>query len=391
MTVARPPAAGAVASQPGVEAVTSPLPSPLAAALPDGLRVRRAWPRGAGHLLLDCLDAGGAPVAGQWFADRDRLLRVAEATGRHGAVTVLPARGVLLQPGGADRRLPGLRGVVHRPGAALVVHRPERRAVVRLSGGGAYAKVVRPDRVAGVLRAAASVEGLTGVRTPRLVDVDADRGVVTWSAVAGHALYDRLAEPTLPAAARAAGVALRRLHDRPPPADAPVHDGAAEARVLDTWLAHRTDHCGRVPWAAEAAAAIRRALAAPGGPLVPVHRDFHDKQVLVDDRGTVGVIDFDTAAAGEAAVDVANMLVHLRWRAAQGRCTPAAAAAASAAFLVGYRPETWVRARLATYAAAARMRLWCVYAFRSDWAATATAFAITARPRCRRDAAGRRS
>ncbi len=49
-----------------------------------------------------------------------------------------------------------------------------------------------------------------------------------------------------------------------------------------------------------------------------LHRDFFDKQVVVDADGRPGLLDFDTLAAGEAAVDVANMLVHLELRRCSG-------------------------------------------------------------------------
>jgi len=43
----------------------------------------------------------------------------------------------------------------------------------------------------------------------------------------------------------------------------------------------------------------------------PLHRDFYDEQALVHEAG-LAVIDFDDAAMGEPAVDVANFLAHLR-------------------------------------------------------------------------------
>ncbi|MGA1781458.1 MAG: phosphotransferase, partial [Planctomycetota bacterium] len=47
------------------------------------------------------------------------------------------------------------------------------------------------------------------------------------------------------------------------------------------------------------------------------HRDFHDKQILIDgDRGTL--IDMDLAAAGHPALDVGNILAHLRLRELKG-------------------------------------------------------------------------
>jgi hypothetical protein len=51
--------------------------------------------------------------------------------------------------------------------------------------------------------------------------------------------------------------------------------------------------------------------------LVPVHRDFYDKQLLVHE-GTIALIDLDTLALGHAEIDVANFLAHLLLRRLQG-------------------------------------------------------------------------
>ena len=114
------------------------------------LRLRRAWPRGPGHLLLEYRD-GDSSVAGQWFADSDRLRAVAEQTARVSpeGVRSCAGAGVLLQRRGADRRLPALTDALADGAATLVVHRPERRAVVRRTRSSAttYVKMVRPGRV----------------------------------------------------------------------------------------------------------------------------------------------------------------------------------------------------------------------------------------------------
>ena len=75
-----------------------------------------------------------------------------------------------------------------------------------------------------------------------------------------------------------------------------------------------------------ASVVVRELLAAPPVGMGPVHADLHDRQVLpgldngvgVHDRQVlsglengVGVVDWDTLARGEAALDLANLLVHL--------------------------------------------------------------------------------
>lgn len=323
------------------------------ASLP-GFSLRRAWPRSADHLLLDLRGPAGEPVAAQWLAEPGRAGEVARRTGA-GARAV---GRVLLQPAGADRRLPALADLVRAPGAALVAHRPERRAVVRRADG-AYAKVVRPERTLELARAARTA-GATGLRVPRVLDVDVPAGVVTTAALPGRTLHDLLGadSPAVLPAAREVGRALAALHASPLQPGATVHDGAAESQVLRRWTGLARSH-GVGGVVADVAA-----LLDPPAPLVPVHRDLHDKQLLVDEDGSIGVLDFDLAAAGEAALDLANLLVHLELRAHQRVCSAALAAAAAAAVLDGYRPGPDVVARLGAYDEVARRRLVAVYAFR---------------------------
>lgn len=102
---------------------------------------------------------------------------------------------------------------------------------------------------------------------------------------------------------------------------------------------------------------------------VLLHRDLHDKQVLVDEAGEVGVLDFDLLAAGDPALDLGNLLAHLDLRAAQGLVVDAAPL--RAAVLAGYGPSGAVLSRLPAYERATRLRLAAVYAFRPRWAAAA--------------------
>jgi aminoglycoside phosphotransferase (APT) family kinase protein len=82
----------------------------------------------------------------------------------------------------------------------------------------------------------------------------------------------------------------------------------------------------------------------------------------------VAFIDFDTLQRGDAAVDLANLAVHLELRAMQAGEGVAAAAPLRAALLEGYGAGPALTERLAPYEAAVRLRLACVYAFRPRWA-----------------------
>ena len=356
------------------------------------LRLDRAWPRSVGHLLLEYFDdEAETTVAGQWFAEPGRLAEVAGKTappGATGAVATIDGAGVLLQRGGADRRLIALRPLLDDPAATLVVHRPERRAVVRVARPGAtsYLKVVRPGRLAAPV-SGPLVVGCARLRTPRLLSHDIARGTMAYGELAGRSLHQLLGDRAVPEAEvvsswQATGAAVRHLHAVAPPAGTGTHDAGAEAAVVGRWVDHALGHRALAPDLVQpvkrALASVEARLAAVRPPerLSLVHRDLHDKQVLVTDSSDggaarVGALDLDTVALGDPAVDVANLLVHLQLRVLQGHCTPGLAAAAGDAFLDGYRPGPAASRRLVAYAGATRLRLACVYAFRPRWSALA--------------------
>lgn len=340
--------------------------APAELGLAGSLRLRRAWPRNQGHVLVEYEDDFGRRLAGQHIPDPQRLGHVADGTASRDPhlVVTRPELGLLLQAGGADRKLPALADLVARDGASLVVHRPERRAVVRL-GDGRWAKVVRPGRAPDLVAAADALGGVHGVSTPRLLMMDAATGTTIWSHIGGRALIDLLREGnTQVEALRRVGAALHRVHTAPPPARLTAHEAGQEQRVLETWLERLQ---GVAPaWAARlrpALPAVVALLGAGDGPLVLSHGDLHDRQILVD-GDTIGLIDPDTAALREPAQDLANLLVHLQLRGIQGLAGPDAIAAAAAALVDGYAPGSGVVARLPAFAAATRLRLSAVYRLR---------------------------
>jgi hypothetical protein len=344
------------------------------------LSLRRAWPRERGHILLEYLADSGGVVAGQWFEDRDRCDRVATETAVTGPVACVAAgaRGpaVLLQPAGADRRLPTLARRVSRPGTALLAHRAERRAVL-LTGTGSgryYARVLPPGRVgATVERWRVAKRLLNGaVCTPDPVEVDEPGGLVLSPALPGVPLHELVGRGEGLEHAGAVGRALAALHAATPGPELAAHGPREEARVLEAWIEAIARHAPLLegPVRRTAHGVLDRLEDAPVGELVPAHRDFHDGQVLID-RAGVNVLDFDTLCLAERALDLANMLVHLELRALQRLCRASWAGAAGAALLRGY--GECADERLALYADATRLRLACVYAFRPRWGAVVPA------------------
>jgi hypothetical protein len=326
----------------------------VAAADDAGTDVVRAWPRDAGHLLLELAPrdaAGDGRVAAQWFADTGRAGKVAGATPGarlHGSL--------VLQPGGADRRLTALRNLA--ASGRLVAHRPEHRAVVRRTEAGrtVYAKTTRGSRFASLVSAARTADGLP-LCTPPVLAVDPGAHVVVLGSLPGRPLHDVLDTPLATTAARRLGETLARLHAQPVPPGTAVHDGAAELAVARTWAGHAHAY-GVGP----ADVVLSPPPDVPAAERVLVHRDLHDKQVLVGDDGSVGLLDFDLVAAGDPALDLANLRQHLALRRQQGLC--ADDEPLWAAVLDGYRPGRGVLDRVPGWQAVTAARLDAVYAFR---------------------------
>ncbi|GAA4773838.1 phosphotransferase [Microbacterium gilvum] len=281
-----------------------------------------------------------------------------------------------------DDALPG-RGRADAD-TSVVAHRPGRRAVIRTSDG--YVKLVRPSRFAGVADRAERVSGLRSLEAPTVLERDDDTATLRLSGVGDRTLLD--AGPALPMPVvrevwRRVGRGLAELHDLDP-AGLPRHGAddelAAIRRAVDPAVAAGLLDTARV---AAALAAAEDGLRAAPGPLGVLHRDLHDKQLLLPagrvtaagvaaGRERVGVIDVDTMAVGERALDIANLLVHLDLRVAQGLLDTGRAGEAGQALRDGVG-EGPVWGRVPAYAAATRLRLAGVYAVRDGWRGVAEA------------------
>ena len=321
------------------------------------LRLRRSWPRTADHLLLDLDDpVSGEQVAGQWFADPAVAATVTAAT--DGARS---CGRVVVQPHGSDRKLTSLAPLLRRPGARLVAHRPERRAVVALDGGAHFAKVV-PARRLGRLRHTTRRAAALPIRTPALVPDDGT--YLTSGALPGTPLSELLAGPRCDEALRAVGGAVARLHGTPPPAGSSVHGPGDELAVTEGWERWARSYGISLP------PPVGTPRPAQSTSLHLIHRDLHDGQFLlaVDDAGGftadgVGLLDFDLMAAGDPALDLANLVEHLLLRGRQGVLTDPDSAVE--ALLSGYRPDEDTSSRVTSYRALSARRLAAVYAFRA--------------------------
>ncbi|MFC0674732.1 aminoglycoside phosphotransferase family protein [Brachybacterium hainanense] len=331
------------------------LPPGFAPLREEGWTLPRAWPRSADHLLLDLRDPAGSAVAGQWFSDPERARAIAEAT--PGAER---AGRIVLQRAGADRRLRPLAELLAAPGRRLVAHRPERRAVVQ--AGDRFLKLVRPGRLEEV-RSQALLAAQLGVGAPEVLDADPATGSLTTRAVPGTPLTSVLSSSAALAGCRTAGAMIARLQQQGPrvlPGTLAEHDGADELAVVRRWQTLAERFTGLAP------PRERPELPVLGSPVL-VHRDLHDGQLILDGE-RAGLLDFDLAALGHPALDLANLLVHLELRSEQGLL--ADPAAATEAVLEGARAPAPVREAIPAFAEITRHRLRAVYAFRDPDALT---------------------
>lgn len=299
--------------------------------------VLRAWPGRDGELVFEALDGNGALRAG----------RIDES----GSSALVPfAR---------DPKLPGLAPPAE---GRLVVHRLNRRAVVLLADRAV--KLLRPGRgqaVADASRRMGRIGLRAGFATAGVLVASGTR--VDFSLLPGRTLHElgdeggrawgRFGElwPLLALAPHRSGLS--------------EHGPAEEAGVLRNWLGH-VQRFQALPEPRLLARAVERVcgmLLDGGDPLVVSHRDLHDKQLLWDgDR--LGLLDLDTAALAEAALDLANLRAHLELRRVQGLLSPAARDRAigrleEAAGRLPVRSE-----RFAAALRASRLRIAMVYAFR---------------------------
>ncbi|WP_156911208.1 phosphotransferase [Arthrobacter sp. CAL618] len=156
----------------------------------------------------------------------------------------------------------------------------------------------------------------------------------------------------------------------------PAHTARDECHTVARWV-NQVQEFEALPVAParlqRASAQVARLLIS-GVPQQAVlsHRDLHDKQLLFNpDSGAVGLIDCDTVSVAEPALDLANLLVHVDFRRAQGVYSAAAAQTAKQAVLTAADAIGVSDQRLEAYAAATRLRLACLYAFRPQYRALA--------------------
>ena len=279
-----------------------------------------------------------------------------------------------------ERKLPAVAPALSGDGTVVSL-RPGKRVVVRTAQG-TFLKCVREAHAQGIIEGiAAAAPFAEHFRMPEVLRHGDN--VVEFAPLAGMSMHDAAAFTMTQwsEAWEAVGRALARTY-RDASAHthgARVHDQLREERVLLEWLAHAgvldehdagAAHTQRVGAVYAAIRALRTTVAEPA---TVIHRDLHDKQLFAPDAhsSAPGVLDVDTAAWGEAALDLGNLRAHARLRERQGvwdedRARIVRDVIARVCRDVGADPH-----RVLAYERASLARLACVYAFRPAWRAHA--------------------
>ncbi|WP_026549699.1 phosphotransferase [Arthrobacter sp. Br18] len=335
--------------------MVKPIPGTVTDPAGRSATVHRAWPGRDGVLTFEARENDGGLVRAGFIDARDT---------------------VTLVPYGQDPVLAGL-GTAAEAGD-LLVHRYGKRAVVRVSDG--YRKVLPPGKAASVASAYGRLRGLAaaaGVETPDVVATGPRS--LTLSPVRGES-FSTLGVEFPGKSGRERWEQAWELWTRqwpvlavPPAGPAlTVHSSADECATVWQWVSH----CASFGQLRVEPAELKRAalhvegLLLSGTPQPPVlaHRDLHDQQVFHSaEHGTIGLIDGDTLAIAEPALDLANLLVHLEFRRWQGLLSAAAEDTAAKAILDTASVMEVPEDRLRAYAASTRLRLACVYSFRPPY------------------------
>ncbi|MGY1916308.1 phosphotransferase [Blastococcus sp. SYSU DS0973] len=219
----------------------------------------------------------------------------------------LPGLGWATSAAGVAERLGSLGIDVGAPQLRLRAYRPGRRAVVEVSSphGRWFLKVVRPTAVADLVARHAALGA--AVPVPRVLASTGD-GVVVLPGLPGTPMRtaltgdpDQLPDPP----------ALDALLDR-----LPAVDGSGRRRAPDSSArvrSHATVVGTVCPVLVPRLERLTAAVAAGAGdhPVVPVHGDFYESQLLVEGGQVVGLLDVDTAGPGARIDDWATLVAHL--------------------------------------------------------------------------------
>lgn len=298
------------------------IPGPVAAVydaagttIEDISRIQVSWSPGQNATLRYRIGGNGGELAGH----RDLVATVGSIP-EGAAVAAGPDGDVGLWVVPNDPSLPGLSSALHRPtvarllsdlgsteevaGTRLRSYRPGRRAVVEVSAGGSsiFLKVVPPSEAGDLHERHRFLTDRLPV--PDSLGVSPDLGIVALRALPGpdlRTILRRGEAPPDPSSITAIADAL------------PEPDSAWNARSPIGVVSRIVDLLGRlVPDRQGELEQLENAIGDEGETeRVPVHGDFHEAQIIVDEGRPIGLLDVDTYGWGRPGDDAATMLGHL--------------------------------------------------------------------------------
>ncbi|CAN5629736.1 hypothetical protein BH20ACT2_BH20ACT2_00440 [soil metagenome] len=223
----------------------------------------------------------------------------------------LPGLAAMFDPDRLRRLLDDLGVAPGEPTARLRAHRPGRRAVVEVTTPSArlFVKVVAPRKAEALHHRHVMLADHLPV--PRSLGWSPEHGVVVLQAVPGVPLRDVVglhpdggARQAHPDAA-----ALLALLDAIPLLDP---DRAVVGWRSEEFAELVALTCPPLrPRVEGLAGALDQIEATLDEPLVPVHADFHDGQLLTDGSRITGLVDLDTVGPGHRLDDLATLIGHL--------------------------------------------------------------------------------
>ena len=271
-------------------------------------------------------------------------------------VSYIAELGMILRLAGIDEKISGLR-FVHKPRKAreilapwidtgglklknvqpeLLGHRLGKRCAIRFryelkdretgehTPGSVFAKMYKRRSPRGAeladthtLLAGKGFTAGSDVRIPALVGYLPEWEMLLTEDVAGASLAD-LEREAFSRGVTMAARAIARLHacDHRPERE---HATSAETELLEGWVALVGEVFADLRrTTADALEQVRAELASiSAAPTSLVHRDFYEKQVIIDGDDTI-LLDFDTLCTADPAIDLGNFIAHIKLARAKG-------------------------------------------------------------------------
>ena len=217
----------------------------------------------------------------------------------------LPALPSAMDAKSAEEVLVSLGGAPGPATTLLRAYRPGRRAVIEVRGERerAFFKVVRPKAIERLHRTHKTLADVLVV--PASLGFDDRLGLVVLQAMPGVTLRQAMSNPELEVPDP--GVVATMVADLPRPEGLePTSSPLDRAQDMIPTVAAL---CPELDARLEALAAGIGTETLPADR--PVHGDYYESQLMIDNGKIVGIIDVDTYGLGRAADDPATMLAHL--------------------------------------------------------------------------------